>query len=127
MAGTSSTIDMVKSLGRFRYPGTNSFGHQWEKLNVLSRASYSSVKVPLLVVRVYRGSRGPTLRPQDIQPLGRRNGEINCDGTAKESWEEDISRPAAGTSHVIRALGQEQANWNQGKIFMEPPYFQEIK
>jgi len=28
-----------------------------------------------------------------------------------ESWEEDISRPAAGTSHVIRPLGQQQANF----------------
>ena len=66
MAG--STADMVKSLGRFRRPGASSLGHQREKLNVLSRASCSSVEVPLLVVRVHRGSRGPTLRAQDIQP-----------------------------------------------------------
>ena len=86
-------------------------GAQAPVVNVLSRASCSTVKVPLLVVRVHRGSRGPTLRTQDIQPLGCRNGEINCGGTAKESWEEDISRPAAGTSHVIRPLGQQQANF----------------
>ena len=63
MTGTSSTTDMVKSLGRFRRPGVNSFGHQREKVNVLSRASCSSVKVPLLVVRLHRGSRAPPYNP----------------------------------------------------------------
>ena len=100
MAG--STADMVKSLGRFRRPGASSLGHQREKLNVLSRASCSSVEVPLLVVRVHLGSRGPTLRAQDIQPLGRRNGEINCGklgGRHQQACGGHFSRhPAAGAT-----------------------------
>ena len=108
MAGTSSTTDMVKSLGRFRRPGASSLGHQREKLNVLSRASCSSVKVPLLVVRVHRGRRGPTLRPQDIQRWGAVMAKSIAVGRPRKAGR----KTSAG---LRRALRTSSGRWGNSK------------
>ena len=81
-------------------------------MNVLGTTDGLGVQVFALVLRV--GCRGgcwcvASRRTKDVQPLRRRDGEVNCNRTALEGRKENISRPMASSAQVIRLLREQQA------------------
>jgi len=85
-------------------------GHLW--LQFSSPPQRSAGQVFTLVLRV--GCRGrcwyvASRRAKDVQPLRRRDGEVNCNRTAMEGWKENISRPTVSSTQIIRLLREQQA------------------
>ena len=85
--------ELVKDLGSLGRPRATGFDNQRHKGHALLFTNFGCVKVPPLHVSISTGCRPatPASLNQDIQPLGRRHGEINAVG---RPWKEGKYRSA---------------------------------
>ena len=90
--------ELVKDLGSLGRPRATGFDNQRHKGHAMLFTNFGCVKVPPLHVSISTGCRPatPASLNQDIQPLGRRHGEVKCGWPPMEGRQVQVSRSAPG-------------------------------